>query len=106
MTLEEDRIILHDLKGVSLKVSFFLGTRKELLKDTKCISYSLCWEAVDVRVESITLREQISELDFFFNTQQLIIDGHIISGEVISFNCEPGDKGITASCKIVLGRDY
>lgn len=107
MTLEEDRIILHDLKGVNLKVGFFLGTRQELLKDTKCIHYSICWEAVDVRVDSITLSEQLSELDFYFNTQQLIVDDHVIAGEVVDFRCERTEAGIiVASCTIVLGRDY
>jgi hypothetical protein len=106
MTLEEDRLILHDLKGVNLKVGFFLGTRKEFLKDTRCIHYSICWEAVDVKVEQITLSEEVLELDFFYVTQQLIIDDHVIAGEVIDFRCEKIDGLITASCTILLGRDY
>ena len=107
MTLvEEDRIILHDLRGVNVKVDFFLGTRKELLKQASCISYSICWEAVDIRVDLITFREKLSELAFFFNTQQLFIDDQVISGEVISFNSEPGENGIlSVSCKILIGRD-
>ena len=32
MILEEDRLILHDLRGVNLRVDFFLGTREEYLK--------------------------------------------------------------------------
>lgn len=102
----EDRLILHDLRGVSLRVGFFLGTREEFLKDTQCISYSICWKSVDVRVDQITLTEQLSELDFYFSTQQLIIDDHVIAGEVIDFQCEKVDGFIMASCKILLGRDY
>ena len=107
MTLEEDRLILHDLKGVNLKVDFFLGTRKEFLEDTKCIAYSVCYESVDVRVDQITLSEQLSDLDFYYNTQQLLIDDHIVSGDVVGFWCEKDKDGIlVASCKILLGRDY
>ena len=107
MILEEDRLILHDLRGVNLKVDFFLGTREEFLKDTKCIAYSICWESVDVRVDQITYLEPLYDLDFFFNTQQIFIDDHILSGEVLSFYCERSKDGVlTASCKILLGRDY
>ena len=106
MILEEDRLILHDLKGVNLKVDFFLGTREEYLKQQKCISYSVCYESVNVRVDQITLTEQLSELDFYFNTHQLIIDDHVLSGEVLSFRCERVDGLLTAFCKILLGRDY
>lgn len=102
MTLEDDRIILHDLKGVNLKVDFFLGTKEEFLKDTRCINYSICWESVDVRVEQLTLSEELLELDFFYITQQLIIDDKAISGEVIDFRCELENNIITASCKILL----
>ena len=106
MTLKEDRLILHDLKGVNLKVDFFLGTREEFLKDTKCIAYSVCYESVDVRVDQITLAEQLDELNFFYCTQQLIIDDHALSGEVLSFRCEKANGILTAFCKILLGRDY
>lgn len=106
MTMVEDRIVLHDLRGVNLRVGFFLGTRKEWMKDTKCISYSICWDSVNVRVDQITLSEQLSELDFYFITQQLIIDDHVIAGEVIDFRCEKADGVITASCTVLLGRDY
>ena len=107
MILEEDRLILHDLKGVNLKVGFFLGTRKEFIEDTRCIAYSICWESVDVRVEQVTLVEQLSGLDFHFNLQQLFIDEHTISGEVLSFGCERNPDGfITVSCIVLLGRDY
>jgi len=104
MTLEEDRLILHDLRGVNLKVGFFLGTREEFLNDTKCISYSICWESVDVRVDTITLSEEL--LGFFYVTQRLIVDDHVIAGEVIDFRCEKVDGIITAFCTILLGRDY
>ena len=113
MTLEsshekavEDRLILHDLKGVNLKVDFFLGTREELLHDTKCISYSICWKTVDVRIEQITVSELISDLDFFYCAQQLYIDDQAVSGDVISFRTEPGADGLIAFCTIALGRDY
>jgi hypothetical protein len=104
--IEEDRIILHELRGVNVKVDFFLGTREDLIRNTKCVVYSVCWEAIDVRVDLITFTEQISELDFHFNTQQLIIDDHVISGEVIEFSCEAGEQEIiNVSCKVLLGRD-
>ena len=107
MILEEDRLVLHDLKGVNLKVDFFLGTRKEFIEQAKCISYSVCYESVDVRVYQITLSEQRCDLDFYFNTQQLVIDEHVLSGEVVSFYCEKDNQGVLiASCKILLGRDY
>ena len=102
----EDKLILHDLLGVNLKVDFFLGTRKELMSDTKCISYSICWKAVDVRVYQLTLSEQLSDLDFYYNLQQLVIDDHIISGDVLSFYCDTADGILTAYCKIALGKDY
>ena len=106
MTLEEDRIILHDLRGVNLKVDFFLGTREEFLDQQKVISYSVCYDSVDVRVDQVTLSEQLSDLDFYFSTQQLFIDDHVISGEVISFYCELGEGNLlTAYCKILIGRN-
>ena len=107
MILEEDRIVLHDLRGVNLKVDFFLGTLEDFLQDTRCIAYSICWDTVDVRVDQLTVSEKISDLDFFSATQQLIIDDHILSGEVYNFRCEPDPEGIIlASCTVLLGRDY
>ena len=106
MILEEDRLILHDLKGVNLTVGFFLGTREELLKDTRCISYSVCYDSVDVQVDLVTVSEQISELDFYYTTQQLFIDEHVIDGDVITFRTEQIEGGLTAFCTIALGRDY
>jgi hypothetical protein len=106
MILEEDRLILHDLRGVNLKVDFFLGTRKEFLDQQKCIAYSICWETVDVRVDQVTIVEQLFDLDFHFNTQQLFIDDHLLSGEVYSFHCEPTESGLIAYCALLLGRDY
>ena len=106
MTLEEDRLILHDLKGVNLKVDFFLGTREELVKDARCITYSVCYESVDVRIDQITFVEPLYDLDFYYNTQQIFIDDHILVGEVCSFYCEKTSVGLTAYCTILLGRDY
>jgi hypothetical protein len=107
MTLAEDRLVLHDLKGVSLKVGFFLGTREEWIRDAKCISYSICWESVDVRVDQLTVSEEIAELDFYFETHQLIIDDHVIAGEVLNFQTEKDTDGvIVASCMVLLGKDY
>ena len=103
---EDDRLILHDLRGVNLKVDFFFGTREDLTKDTKCISYSVWWETVDVRVDQLTMVEELWELDFYYNRQQLLIDDHKISGEVVNFRCEKTDEGLIASCMILLGRDY
>ena len=106
MTLIEDRLVLHDLKGVNLKVNFFLGTREEFINDTKCINYSVCYDSVDVRVYQITVSEQISELDFYSISQQLIVDDHTISGEVTNFECKHNELGLIASCAVLLGRDY
>lgn len=104
--IEEDRIILHELRGVNLKVDFFLGTRQELLDRTRCLAYSTCWKKVDVRVDIATFTEQISDLDFFFSAQQLFIDDHAISGDVVDFHWEAGDEGlIIAYCKILIDRD-
>jgi hypothetical protein len=105
MILEEDRILLHDLKGVNLRVGFFLGTREEFLQQEKCISYSICWEAVDVRVDLITISEQISDLDFYFSAQQLFIDDKAIAGDVINFRCDKEEDGLVASCVLLVGRD-
>ena len=107
MTLDEDRLILHDLKGVNLRVGFFFGTREDLQKDTRCISYSVCWNSVDVLVDQVTVSEQISELDFYYSRPRLFIDDHKLSGEVVGFTTELGENNIlTASCTILLGRDY
>lgn len=107
MILEEDRLILHDLKGVNLKVDFFLGTRKEFIEQTRCISYSVCYESVDIRVDQVTYFEPLYGLDFCFSVQQIFIDDHTVAGEVCGFYCEPNNTGIlTASCTILLGRDY
>jgi hypothetical protein len=106
MILEDDRLILHDLREVNLKVTFFLGTRKEYLQQQPCITYSICWDSVDVRVDQVTVIDQISELDFFYCTQQLFIDDHLLSGEVYSFDCTTSDSTLNAFCTILLGRDY
>ena len=104
--IEENRVVLHELKGVNIKVDFFLSSREELLKSSGCVTYSVCWEAVDVRVDTITFVEQISDLDFYFSTQQLVIDSHVISGEAIDFNWEADENGlITACCKILISND-
>ena len=102
----EDRLILHDLKGVNLKVAFFLGTREEYLQQAKCIAYSVCYESVDVRVDQVTFVEPLYDLDFYSISQQLIIDDHVLSGEVLDFRFEQTTDGLIASCAILLGRDY
>ena len=106
MTLEEDRLILHDLKGVNLKVNFFLGTRQEYLQQAKCISYSVCYDSVDVRVDQVTYVEPLYDLAFYHSVQQLIIDDHTISGEVVNFIFENNNSVLMASCTILLGKDY
>ena len=104
--LEEDRLILHELRGVNLKVDFFLGTHAELLDNARCIAYSICWKNVDIRVDLITFTEQLSDLDFYFSAQQLFIDDHMISGDVIDFRWEADETGlIIAYCKILIGRE-
>ena len=107
MMPEEDRLILHDLRGVNLRVDFFFGTREDFIKDVQCISYSVCWKAVDVLVDLVTVSEQISELDFYYDRQRLFIDDHKLSGEVIGFAAELDENRIlTASCVILLGKNY
>ena len=104
--IEDDRIVLHELRNVNVKVDFFLGTRKELLDNSKCIAYSICWRGVDVRVDLITFTEQLYELDFYFSGQQLFIDDHVITGDVVDFHWESDENGkIIAYCKILIGRD-
>jgi hypothetical protein len=95
---DEYQLILHDLRGVNLTVGFFL--------DTETFLYSICWNKVDVRVEQLTITELIQELPFTCNTQQLFIDDHLITGEVLDFRCELGsDESIQAYCKIVIRWD-
>jgi hypothetical protein len=95
---DEYQLILHDLRGVNLTVGFFL--------DTETFLYSICWNKVDVRVEQLTITELIQELPFTYNTQQLFIDYHLITGEVLDFRCERGSDGsIQAYCKIVIRWD-
>jgi hypothetical protein len=106
MTLEEDRLTLHDLRGVNLKVGSFLGTREEFLQNQKCVAYSVCWDFVNVRVDQVTITEQLHELDFHHLSHQLYIDDHKLSGEVCDFNCWQTDSGLIASCTMLLGRDY
>ena len=106
MLLEEDRLILHDLRGVNLKVDFFFGTMEEFINDTKCIAYSLCWDLVDVRLDQVTVSEQISDLDFYSCQQQLFIDDQVITGDVVSFRTERILDGTMAFCTILLGKDY
>ena len=104
--LEEDSLVLHDLKGVNLTAGFFLGTRKEFLDGTKCISYSVCYNSVDVLIYQVTLSEQISDIEFYSQTKQLYIDEHEVSGDVFSFRCEKVNGILSAFCTILLGRDY
>lgn len=106
MILEEDRLILHDLRGVNLKVGFFLGNKKEFIEQKKYISYSVCWDYVNVRVDQVTIVEQLHELDFHYLSHRLYIDDHMLSGEVCDFNCWQTDSGLVASCALLLGRDY
>lgn len=93
--IDEYQLILHDLRGVNLTVGFFL--------DTETFLYSICWNKVDVRVEQLTITELIQELPFTTNVQQLLIDDHLITGEVLDFRYERGsDRSIQAYCKIVI----
>ena len=106
MNTVEDRLMLHDLRGVNLKVDFFLGTREELCDHQKCFAYTLCWKSVDVRVDQVTRSESISGLNFYSNTQQLFIDDFCIRGDVFSFYCEKESEDLlTAYCKILVGRN-
>jgi hypothetical protein len=97
---EEDRLLLHDLRGVNVKVDFFLGSREDL---GGCLTYSLCWEKIDLRLDIITIIEQISELEFWSQAHQLFIDDHVISGDVIDFRWEPVNNFV--HCKILVGSD-
>lgn len=102
--VEEDRIILHELRGVNIKVDFFLGTRSDVINQAKCVAYSVCWQKVDIRVDLVTFTEQISELDFFYSGQQLYIDDHMISGDIVDFYLEATEPNkLTAFCKIAIG---
>lgn len=104
--IEEDRLVLHELRGVNVKVDFFLGTKAELLDNARCIAYSICWKNADIRVDLITFTEQISDLDFYFSAQQLFIDDHVIVGDVVDFHWEVDETGlIIAYCKILIGRE-
>jgi hypothetical protein len=95
---DEYQLVLHDIKGVNLTVGFFL--------DTDTFMYSICWNKVDVRVEQLTITELIQDLPFTTNTQQLFIDDHLLTGEVLDFRCERGsDDSIQAYCKIVIRWD-
>jgi hypothetical protein len=95
MDIEDEQLILHDLRGVNLTVGFFSDIEKSL--------YSVCWRKVDVRVELCYCSEQISDLTFHFNTQRLFVDDHMISGEVVDFRCEPGKDGvIQVFCKLII----
>jgi hypothetical protein len=95
MDIEDEQLILHDLRGVNLTVGFFSDIEKSL--------YSVCWRKVDVRVEFCYCSEQISDLTFHFNTQRLFVDDHIISGDVVDFRCEPTKDGvIQVFCKLVI----
>ena len=101
----EDRLLLHDLKGVNLKVDFFLGTREEYHKAVG-LSYSVCWKTVDVKVYELTCSNLITDLDFSYTQQQLLIDEHLLSGDLISFHTYQTPEGLTAHCLIALGKEY
>ena len=104
--VEEDRITLHELQGVSLRVDFFYGSEKETAELPTQVQYSTFWDAVDVRVDLITFTECLSDLDFFFSGHQLFIDDQLISGTVIDFYYNVIDsKTVKAFCKIVIGWD-
>ena len=96
----EDLVILHDLREVNVRVGFFFGSREARQIPEGCIAYSICWQKVDVRVELATVNEQISDLDFWSQSQRLVIDDHQIAGEVFDFRWEPESNLV--SCKILL----
>ena len=91
---DEYQLILHDLRGANLTVGFFL--------DTDTFLYSICWSKVAVRVEQLTITEQIHELPFTYNIQQLFIDDHLITGDVLDFRCSVVDNNIQVYCKIII----
>ena len=102
--LSEERILIHDLKKVNVKVDFLWDTKSELVDWNDCVMYPTFWTDVDVRVETLTFAEQLLGQVFVFNTQQLFINDQCISGDVLDFRCERDNSGkITVFCKVVVG---
>jgi hypothetical protein len=95
--VEEDRVLLHDLRGVSLRVDFFCST------DLKHVVSSTFWTDVDVRVDKVTYEELISELDFYHQNYQLFICDQVITGDVLEFRYEVDETGgVLSYCKMII----
>lgn len=95
--VEEDRVLLHDLRGVSLRVDFFCST------DLKHVVSSTFWTDVDVRVYEVTYVEPIYDLDFYYTTHQLFICDQIITGDVLEFRYEIDETGgVLSYCKMII----
>lgn len=100
----ECKEVFAEYNNVILKVDYFWNSHGELINWNENVEDPTFWSSVDVKLQKYTFTEHLLNRDFDFEVHQLLVDGKLIGGDVISHKVTKDFLGVeTVYCRVAVG---
>jgi hypothetical protein len=95
--------VVGDFKDVDLKVEYYWDNHGKLINWTDCVEDPNFWSKADVQIKRYSFTENLLGKSFDFEMLQLVVNGRMISGDVIKYFLEEDKDGTLLKCFVTVG---
>lgn len=100
----EKREVLGTYPKVNVKADYYWDSHGKLIKWNSHVKEQRIWTNADVKIEVYSFTEQLIDNNYDFQTVQLYVNNHLISGELVNCVAKVDSTGkVTLHCKVTVG---
>lgn len=99
----EHTVIVDEFNNVDLEVGYYWDNHGKLVEWSDCVEDPKFWSKADVQIKRYSFTESLLGKSFDFEMLQLVVNGKLISGDVIKYFLEEDKTGPLLKCFITVG---
>ena len=100
----EQKIIIGEYNKVALKVDYFWDAHGDLINWNEHVDEPTYLPWADIKIRKYSFVENLCGKEFYFVTDQLIVNDRVIAGDLLEYNLEKDESGFeTLVCKLAVG---
>ena len=99
----EKKETLQKFNNVDLKVDYFWDSHGKLINWNESVDSPTKWTNVNVEIILYSFTENISDNAYDFVNRQLVVNGKVISGDLLDGTISKFGNKTTLYCRVVVG---
>ena len=99
----EKKETLQKFNNIDLKVDYFWDSHGKLIDWNESVDSPTEWSNVDVEIILYSFTENLSGTTYDFVNRQLVVDGKVISGDLLKATINKSGNKTTLHCRMVVG---